>query len=94
MREIGGPSRLALGVAFLLASLSLVAWRQSRALETLAVLDELRRETSLARAERTELVRRVQHLESRSRVVRVARERLNMHLPDASEMVYLVGDAP
>lgn len=94
MSRMGGPSRVALAVAFLLAALSLVAWRQSRALETLAALEEIRRETSLARAERTELIRRIRHLESRGRVVPAARERLEMHLPDASEIVYLPGDAP
>ncbi len=94
MTRIGGPSRAALAVACLLASLSLVAWRQSRALETLAALDEVRQETSLARAERAELLRRVRHLESRGRVVPLARERLGMHMPHASEMVYLQGDAP
>lgn len=94
MSRMSGPSRVALAVAFLLASLSLVAWRQSRAFETLATLDELRRETSLARAERAELVRRIRHLESRGRVVPAARERLGMHLPDASEIVYLSGTSP
>lgn len=91
MNRIGGPSRVALAVAFLLASLSLVAWRQSRAFETLTRLDELRSETSLARAERAELVRRAGYLESRGRVVPAARERLDMHLPEASEIVYLSG---
>jgi len=92
--RVGGPSRAALAVAILLAALSLVTWRQSRALDTLATLEELRRETSLARAERTELLRRIRLLESRGRVVPAAREELGMHLPDASEIVYLPGDAP
>ena len=94
MSRMGGPSWVALAVACFLASLSLVAWRQSRAFETLEVLDELRRETTLARAERAELARRVRTLESRARVVPAARERLGMHLPDASEIVYLEGGAP
>lgn len=94
MSRVGGPSRVALAVAFLLASLSLVAWRQGRALETLARLDELRREVEVARAERTELLRHARYLESRARVVPAARERLGMHLPDATEIVYLPGEAP
>lgn len=94
MSRVSGPSRVALAVAAVLAALSLVAWRQSRALETLSTLEQLRRETSLARAERAELLRRARHLESRARVVPAARDRLDMHLPRASEIVYLSGGAP
>jgi cell division protein FtsL len=88
------PSLLALGFASLLASLSFVTWRQSRAFEALAALDEVRRELSLAEAEQTELERRIQRLESRSRISTVAAERLGMHQPDAAEMVLLSGVAP
>jgi len=87
----GASSRIALAIGLLLASLSLVAWRQSRAFEVLAALEEVRREASLARAERSELERRIRHLESRGRVVAEARVRLGMHLPDATEIVYLAG---
>ena len=93
-RTWGVPSLLALGFAGLLASLSLVTWRQSRAFEALAALDEVRRELSLAVAEQTEMERRIQHLESRTRISIVAVERLGMHQPDASEMVLLTGGAP
>lgn len=89
-----GPIRVALAVAALLASLSLVAWRQSRALETMEALDHVRRERSLTLAERAELERRIHYLESRARVVPAARERLGMHMPDASEIVYLPGEFP
>lgn len=92
MRRLSGPTRVALAVAVFLASLSVVAWRQSRALETLETLDRTRREVELARAERAELLRRTRHLESRGRVVPEARSRLDMHLPDASEIVYLAGE--
>lgn len=94
MRRFGGPTRVAIAVAVFLGALSLVAWRQSRALETLATLDRLRQEVALARAERAELQRRARHLESRGRVVPEARARLDMHLPGASEIVYLAGDTP
>ena len=93
-RSWGAPSLLALGFAALLASLSLVTWRQSRAFEALAALDEVQRELSLATAEQTELQRRIQRLESRTRVSIVAVERLGMHQPEASEMVLLSGGAP
>lgn len=92
MSRVSGPSFVALAVAALLAALSLVAWRQSRALEALAELDHVRRETALVMAERLELQRRIRHLESRPRVVSEARERLGMHTPDASEIVILSGE--
>ena len=91
---LGVPSLLALGFACLLTSLSLVTWRQSRAFEALADLDEVQRELSLATAEQTELERRIQRLESRTRVSTVAIELLGMHQPDASEMVLLGGATP
>lgn len=94
MSRLTLPSLVALAVAALLAALSLVAWRQTRAIEGLAELERVRRETSLVLAERAELVRRVQHLESRGRVVPEARARLGMRTPDASQMVILFGEAP
>lgn len=83
--------RAVLAVVVLLGSLGLVTWRQSRAFETLARLDEIRTRTSLSVAERVELDRRIQWLESRARVVPAARDRLGMHTPAASELVILPG---
>ncbi|MGD2069045.1 MAG: hypothetical protein PVI57_10265 [Gemmatimonadota bacterium] len=83
---------VALAVAALLAALSLVTWRQSRALESLAELDSLRRERSLARAEIADLDRRIQYLESRTHIVPEARARLDMHVPSDEEIVHLMGD--
>jgi cell division protein FtsL len=90
------PLLVALAAALLLASLSLVTWRQARALEELAELDGLRREISLLEAERTDLETRIQALESRGRVLRAASERLGMRRPnDASgEIVLLSGTEP
>ena len=82
---------LALGFASILASLSVITWRQSRAFEALATLDEVRRDLSFAKAERTELDRRIQGLESRARISSVAVEHLGMHHPNASEIVLLTG---
>jgi cell division protein FtsL len=86
--------RLALAVVALLAALSLVTWRQARALEALEGLDALQREVSLVEAERAELYRRIQTLESRGRVVPEARSRLGMRTPLAGEIVLLVGETP
>lgn len=87
--KLSATSLTALAVALLLASLSLVTWRQARALEALAELDVLQRQISLVEADRAELQRRIQVLESRSRVVQDARERLNMRTPRAEEIVLL-----
>lgn len=92
--SLSTPSVVALAVAALLAALSLVVWRQSRALEALAALDAVDREHSLAVAELSDLERNVEYLESRGRVVPAARERLNMRPPDAAEIELLSGSAP
>lgn len=81
--------RAALTVAVLLLALGFVTWRQSRAFEVLGELEEVRRASAEARAERIDLERGIQALESRSRVVPAARSRLGMHTPDASELVIL-----
>ena len=80
MRRPGGSTVVTLGVALLLGSLSLVMWRQARAMETLAEVDVLQREQALARAEGVELKRRIQVLESRGRVVPAASSRLGMEI--------------
>jgi cell division protein FtsL len=92
MKPLGPFMRAALAVAVLLGALALVPWRQSRALEALAKLDQVRRQTSVATAERVDLERNIQVLESRGRVVPLARERLGMHTPSATELVILPGD--
>jgi len=92
MTRAGSFVRPALSVAILLGSLGMVTWRQSRTLETLARLDEIRRQISVADAERVELKRRIQVLESRTWVVPAARKRLGMHTATTSEMVILPGD--
>ena len=86
--------RAVVGVVVLVGALGTVTWRQSRAFEALARLDEVRSETSLAVAERVDLERRIQWLESRARVVPAARARLDMHTPDASDLVILAGVNP
>jgi cell division protein FtsL len=86
-------ARTASAVVVLLSSLGLVTWRQSRALEAQERLDQIRRQASVAAAERVELERTIQVLESRARVVPAARERLGMHTPGAAELVILPGEA-
>ena len=93
MTRLAGTTMVALATAALLASLSLVTWRQARAMESLEKLDGIRRELSLGESERADLLSRVRVLESRGRVIPEARVRLEMRMPDASEIVILAGDA-
>jgi cell division protein FtsL len=88
--------RTALLFALLLGSLTLVVWRQSRALSVLRDMDAVKAERVVEEARRSALVRRVEQLESRSRVSEVARERLGMRLPSGQEIVILPlhGPAP
>lgn len=90
-----GVLRLALVYMALLASLTLVVWRQSRALDELRELDALRRDRAVLEAGRTELVRKLERLESRGHIVDFARRELGMHIPGADEIVLLrwPGDA-
>lgn len=90
MSRLSGASLLALAMAALLGSLTLVTWRQTRALEALAELDAVQSEVSLAQAEREELTRRIRKLESRAHVTAAAAG-IGMHTPEASEIVYLTG---
>lgn len=93
-RRAGGRGRPgwigALGwLLLLLASLSLVTWRQTRGLTLEREVRELETARAMKETERVELTRRIEQLRSRSRIVRVARERLGMHLPEDSEIVFL-----
>jgi cell division protein FtsL len=90
--RLSGLTLTALAIATLLAALSLVTWRQTRSLDALAELERIEREISLVEAERGELERRIQSLESRGRVVPAAREMLGMHTPSASEIILLPGE--
>jgi cell division protein FtsL len=73
----------------LLAALAVVTWRQTVGIAREHALRELRTERALADAERMELERRIQALSTRERVVRVARERLGMHVPGDAEIILL-----
>jgi cell division protein FtsL len=84
-----GTIRLALCFAALLAALTLVIWRQSLALETLRALDQLRDNRAIAEAERSDLIRKIEQLESRATVVTAAQVRLGMRVPSAHEIVIL-----
>lgn len=94
MRRGAGAIRTGVSFALLFASLSMVVWRQSRALEELSSLDRARAERAQLQAEWSALQREIQYLESRSRVVEVAAERLAMRVPTHSEIVLLIAPVP
>ena len=80
---------LALGFAVLLASLSAVIWRQSRALDSQRAAEALRQESSLLEARRAQLAHRIRELESRERVVSAGESLLGLHVPSSDEIVLL-----
>ena len=84
-----GTLRIAIACAALLGSLSLVVWRQGRAMETLRALDEARRTHVILESSRASLMREIEELESRSRIVAVAGARLGLHVPSGDEIVIL-----
>lgn len=76
-------------LVLLLVSLSAVVWRQTRGVELQREVRALEAERAIAESERLRLSTRIQGLRSRARVVRVARDRLGMHLPEDREVVLL-----
>ncbi|NJD11353.1 MAG: hypothetical protein FIB01_13255 [Gemmatimonadetes bacterium] len=89
-----GTLRFGVAAAALFAALSLVVWRQSRALEVLRSLDAARTERAILESERTRLLRELQQLESRPNMVAVAGQRLGLRPPSAREIVILLPPAP
>jgi cell division protein FtsL len=88
-RRRRGVGRLLLWLLVLLAALSAVTWRQTEGVAREHALREVRSERAVVEAERMELERRIQSLTTRTRIVRVARDRLGMHLPSDGEIVLL-----
>lgn len=76
-------------VLLLLGSLMVVTWRQTRGRDLEQELSLTRQRHANAEAERVELVRRIEQLRSRARIVKVARTRLGMHIPTDREIVFL-----
>lgn len=88
----GRPRGIVVAVAWLvllLSSLSFVTWRQPLGVEMERSLRALEADRAVAEADRIAAERRIEELRSRARIVRVARERLGMHLPEDSEIVFL-----
>jgi hypothetical protein len=87
MRRRGGEGtvRVALAFAAFLGSLSLVIWRQSRALEVLRELDGARVERASIESEKSRRMEAIQHLESRGRIADLTGHRWGMRVPSSEE---------
>lgn len=76
-------------VLFVAASLVSVVWRQTEGVARQRELTRIENETSIAEAERVEWANRIQALQTRARVTRVARQRLGLHVARDDEVVLL-----
>lgn len=76
-------------LAILLGSLVMVTWRQTRGIGLEDEVREVQGQQAVLETERLELIRRIEVLRSRARVVSVARDSLGMHLPSNDEIVFL-----
>lgn len=87
MRRRGGEGtvRVALAFAAFLGSLSLVIWRQSRALEVLRELDGARVERASIESAKSRQMEAIQHLESRGRIADLTGKRWGMRVPSSDE---------
>ncbi len=87
-RRGSGLLRFALACALLLLGLAAVVRRQSRGLELMRAVERARAERAQAEAERTDLIQRIEWLQSRARVTDAAGRR-GMRLPTGTEIVIL-----
>jgi hypothetical protein len=78
----------------LLLSFSLVPWRQTRGVALEREVREVQNRLSVVEAERLLALRQIHELESRARMLRIARDRLGMHLPSDDEIVFLPVSTP
>lgn len=81
---------IALAIVLLLASLSLVTWRQARARELYETLDSLRDTQEMLHAQIRTLETEIVRLEGRTRIEEAAEERLGMHRSTTEERIELL----
>jgi cell division protein FtsL len=84
-----GRIRVLVWSALVLGALGTVLARQTAGYEAERQLSDLRQQLSVAEAERLDLANRVQALQTRARVVRLAAERMGMHVAHDDEVVLL-----
>lgn len=85
-RTFLGRALIVLAVAGSLAS---VVWRQTEGVARQRELTRIQNETSIAEAERVEWANRIQALQTRARITRVAQQRLGLHVARDDEVVLL-----
>lgn len=83
---------MALCVALFLSSLSMVAWRQGRARVVMEEREAVLGAIAMELDERTRLLDQIRHLQSYSRIRRVAADQLGLRIPADSSIVFLFGD--
>ena len=90
-----GSSRLAVTLALLgfVAVAACVIWRRSYGVAQSRVVTSLEEEQRQLEAERARLERDIRELSSRSRLLPVAEQRLNLHVPPDSMVVNLTRPA-
>lgn len=71
------------------ASLVSVVWRQTEGVARQRELTRIQNETSIAEAERVEWANRIQALQTRARITRVAQQRLGLHVARDDEVILL-----
>jgi hypothetical protein len=84
-----GFLRRALVVLLVAGALVSVVWRQTEGVARQRELTRIQNETSIAQAERVEWANRIQALQTRARITRVARQRLGLHVARDDEVVLL-----
>ncbi len=92
-RRTSGLLRFALACALLLLGLAAVVRRQSRGLALVRAVERARAERAVTEAQRAELIRRIDWLQSRAHVVEAAGRR-GMRQPSALEIVILPETSP
>ncbi len=84
-----GVLRRGLFILAVAASLSSVVWRQTEGVARQRELSRIENETSIAEAERVEWANRIQALQTRARITRVAQQRLGLHVARDDEVILL-----
>lgn len=76
-------------VLFVAGALVSVVWRQTEGVARQRELSRIENETSIAEAERVEWANRIQALQTRARITRVAQQRLGLHVARDDEVILL-----
>lgn len=79
----------ALFAVLIAASLVAVVWRQTEGVARQRELTRIQNETSIAEAERVEWANRIQTLQTRARITRIAQQRLGLHVARDDEVILL-----